>query len=1530
MRLTHFMPGAAWQLVCLLLISTLIAPSVSAAPEDEVAYVYRTEFEHPPTQIEYFEDSTVVLMLVREAGILRISKNGGEKWDFAEEPNEDKNIVGLFMNPNDKDSAVAIGSNNRHFATFDRAETWVSFKTENELNVLRPNPISFHADDPKKIIMNTFDPSEDLSDPAIFEAFYTTDGFKTGPSLLKKGAAQCIWAKEKPQFTTGDKDKDASRTLCTVPGPHSPRDEDYRLLISDDYFKDGKGKEPNLEGNQPVPGIISLVTATKYVMAARKAESTSEMGLYTTNDTINWHRALFSQQKVNFDGYTVLESTNHSIRIDVLLAPPSPFVDNSFGTLFQSNSEGTQFTRGNGDIYTNRNTFGFVDFEQLANVEGVVLINAVENAEQVSYRGDDKRKVSRISFDDGRTFQPLTVTVGEGKGGDLHLHSVTDLQNTGRVFSSPAPGILLGVGNVGKELGAYDKGDTYISNDGGLTWGLALFGPHKFEFGDQGSIKVAVYDKGSVNKVSYAFKDAIDGDWRDLHIKVPTVGEDGKKLEDGGKFSPRILTTMPDSTGQRFILQATEGRGQEMKDVVYAIDFSKADKRKCGTDDFEEWSARDGKCIMGHKQVFRRRKPNADCFVKDRFNEPLPDESENCPCEEADYECDYHFVRDKKDKTKCVPSADWKVPEGECKGGAETFKGPSGYRLIPGNTCVHKEGKNLDEPKEWSCGEKSGKPSPSNGTILVEPTEFKSKGTDAFAEYWYLERAQNDEKEVILMTLRGSNELFTTQDHGKTWVPRSDKVGDQEIVRIIPNKHERNHAYFITPSKDIYFTEDQADTIEKIQAPSLPRLAMGGPLRFHEKHPNWLIWIGCRDDSQSGRCATQAWVSKKRGQKWEPMLTNVENCEFLYREERGGSEEDENLVYCAAYKSEKGRGDLSLVSSKDFFERETLEYKDMLNFATMSEFIVVAKRDEKDGQYLEIDASVDGKHFANAQFPYGFNVEPTAYTVLDSSTHAVFVHATTNSEDGQEYGTILKSNSNGTYYVKVLDGVNRNTAGYVDFEKMLSIEGVSIVNRVSNVEEVDHGSSKKLQTFISHNDGGEWSLLSPPTNDGRTDYQCDGKPAQSQRSPGCALHLHQYTERQDFRDTLSSPSAIGMMVAQGNVGPYLLPKKEENTDTFITRDGGITWKTAMKGQYMWEFGDQGSIIVLVAEGRKTNKIYYSRDEGDTWTEKIFSEEEVDITDITTMPQDGSRNFLLWANDRGRPMTFNIDFTWMVPNLCRGADHPDTADSDYKIWIPRHPKQEDECLFGHVAKYLRKKRDSDCFNGAPIQRPLDHSSEICACKRIDFECAFNYERNEQDGNCHKIAGLPDVDPKEVCKDPNVTGYNEPSPYRRSPLDTCKGGEETKFLGESHPCPGKEDEWKEEHRGISGAGLFFAIVVPIAVAAGVGYFVYRRYAGNFGQIRLGDATSGPSFSTDSRVIAWPIAFVSAIAAGVMAIPGVVGAVARGVKERVGGRRRAGWRNAGYTSRNSFARGRGNYSAVGGAELENDLLGEESDED
>jgi hypothetical protein len=616
---------------------------------------------------------------------------------------------------------------------------------------------------------------------------------------------------------------------------------------------------------------------------------------------------------------------------------------------------------------------------------------------------------------------------------------------------------------------------------------------------------------------------------------------------------------------------------------------------------------------------------------------------------------------------------------------------------------------------------------------------------------------------------------------------------------------------------------------------------------------------------------------------------------------------------------------LELITSNDWFSHKDVKFKSVVEFAAMSEFLIVATKGD-DGNTLKLDASLDGTTFADAKFPPKFEVDhQTAYTVLDSSTHSVFLHVTINPRREQEYGAIIKSNSNGTSYVMSLNNVNRNTEGYVDFEKMQGIEGVALANVVSNVDAVNGGAKKEKKTMITHNDGADWELLQAPAKDSEgKSYKCNVN-----KKEECSLHIHGYTERRDPRETFSSPTAVGLMLGVGNVGKSLGTFGEAST--FMTTDAGITWKEIKKGNYAWEFGDQGSIIALVHRGKDTKDMYYSLDSGETWNLHEFSAHAMQIETISTVPSDTSLNFMLWGRDGKQLVAINVDFSGL-PEFEKKCDlkEDDPTGGDYDLWTPQHPvlDESDQCLFGHVAEYHRKKRDAKCYNG----RKIDHLHNIarnCTCTRDDFECDFNYQR-QPGGECLPIPGLDLPDPAAICSQEGnkVKEYWDITGYRRIPISTCQGGKELDKIT-SHPCPGFEEEYNKKH-GLGGFWVFLIVLFSLGGAGGVGWWVYRNWDGKFGRIRLGETSSGGAGMGMGEWVKYPVMAISGLVAVASAVPLVIGAVIRvvgGWFGRSGGYGRVGGGERRYTSRSSFARGRGTYEGV--AEDEGELLGDSEDE-
>jgi len=159
-----------------------------------------------------------------------------------------------------------------------------------------------------------------------------------------------------------------------------------------------------------------------------------------------------------------------------------------------------------------------------------------------------------------------------------------------------------------------------------------------------------------------------------------------------------------------------------------------------------------------------------------------------------------------------------------------------------------------------------------------------------------------------------------------------------------------------------------------------------------------------------------------------------------------------------------------------------------------------------------------------------------------------------------------------------------------------------------------------------------------------------------------------------------------------------------------------------------------------------------------------------------------------------------------------------------------------------------------------------------------------------------------------------------------------------------CPGHEKEYEEKHRA-SGVAIFFAVTIPIAIACAAGWWVWRNWSGKFGQIRLGEQGSAV-FDSDQPWVRYPVIALSALVAVVVALPVVAASIwrtARGAAERwgLGGPGgRGGWSrlsggsgfanggNRRFTTRDSFARGSGDYAVVD--DDEGELLGEDSDEE
>ncbi|GMG39395.1 unnamed protein product [Ambrosiozyma monospora] len=320
-----------------------------------------------------------------------------------------------------------------------------------------------------------------------------------------------------------------------------------------------------------------------------------------------------------------------------------------------------------------------------------------------------------------------------------------------------------------------------------------------------------------------------------------------------------------------------------------------------------------------------------------------------------------------------------------------------------------------------------------------------------------------------------------------------------------------------------------------------------------------------------------------------------------------------------------------------------------------------------------------------------------------------------------------------------------------------------------------------------------------------------------------------------------------MMIGIGNVGENL--ESYYSGNTYLTTNGGITWREVKKGVYMWEYGDQGSVIVLVNGKDNTNKLSYSVDEGENWVDYQFTDEEVTVEDISNIPSDNSLTFLLFTRvplARGdKTKVFRIDFSQLLRDKCNlDLEHPDA--DDFTLWTPVNPLQKNGCLLGHEVQYYRKNRGSTatrtlCRVGKKLIQPYTVVRN-CPCTKQDYECDFNHFRDSS-GSCKLIHHSSGLYRSQICNaDDAPDEYFLPTGYRKISLSTCEGGEELDKSSKSQPCKGKEDKFYKKHPRASLFSkflLWLLIIVAILLVVNVAYKFYLNH--RYGEIRLDEESN-----------------------------------------------------------------------------------------
>ncbi|ORZ10539.1 hypothetical protein BCR42DRAFT_469972 [Absidia repens] len=1308
--------------------------------------IQKTGFDALPEKMFYFKDSDVVLWLDGNSHSVYRSENHGKDWNKL--PDFDGQAQYLYDHPFDSEKAYVLGKEKHHWKTEDQGKTWTAFETPVE-PATSAQHLSFHAQRSSYVLFTGFQCNKKgwQGMDCREETHYTTTNFNE-LRLLRTHTASCIWSVSSPHFNNAP----AQEVMC-VESPNKRGSAtnlldptELRLVQSEDFFH--TEQVVDFGTGEKVSGVIAVNAVNQYLVAAVKPSATkTDMDLYISLDGESWHEAVFPPgTDLHEKAYTIVESTGTSLLVDMLGS------DAGYGSLYRSNSNGTFFVKSL--EHTNRNPMGIIDFERIPGVEGVMLANVVINPNDISSKSTNMKKIqTRMSFDDGSTWSSIKKVMNSqgqnaacSSGDDcaLHLHSVTSSHNIGQVFSSnTAIGVIMGVGNYGNQLLEYDECDTYLSTDGGLNWKMVREGAHKYEFGDMGSLLVMVDDEKETDHVWWSKNRGDSWEKYDLQMTVRA----------------RSLTTDPESTSRNFILVVGSAHSSDSSRVQSIhLDFTKLQDRQCLFDpdhedknDYERWFARDltdgPDCLMGHEQMFYRRKADRDCYVGRDFQEPEV-EMKNCQCTDADYECDYNFSRDTNGK--CKRDRNDQLSANQCKSKSDTYVASSGYRLIPGNTCTPGSSP-LDAPVDRPCSE-NDKPiyttsppgtSGNNNGFAPNPSEkgiakYQTIFDDEVEQFTYFADSPK-----VLMRLR-NGQLWYSGEHGMVW--KQVLKDERRVYQFIMHEFDNQRAYAILEN-GLYVTEDQGENWSPIPTPGPPSRRSSQVLDFHPQEHDWLLLVA----DEPTTLQSEAYISHDHGRHWAAFNLHVDKCIF-------GRDSKFNIrketVFCSVYQSQQSK-QLELVRTVDWGNSKEVLFDNVVEYFVIEDFMAVAANKKGD---LNVYVSINGDTFSEAQFPPGQYIDRDTFTVLQSTTHSILMNIFKSVTQGKAHGALYKSNDNGTFYHISLDNTNGNAMGYVDFEKMQGIDGVILANQVMNADELVGGTrdvTKKVRTMISWDDGGQWQPLAPPSK-----FDCTGK--------DCTLNLHSRTDIHGPGAIFTAGGVPGLAMGVGNVGPSLL--SYEQSDTFLTRDAGHSWIRIQEGEHLYEFGDQGSILVLINDEGPTNELLYSWDQGDTWRGYTFAEEPIRVSTLTTDPLSSTLKFVIMGHTRNSqrsPLIIVVDFAGTDVKQCNLDEHHGD-ESDFEKWIAKDDDGDDACLLGKKTAYWRRKPDHICKVGNKFKAP-EVVQDNCQCRDIDFECDFGFWKNEK-GECEYVNRHPDR--PTVCRPGEK--FQGRSGYKKNSKSSCTGG------------------------------------------------------------------------------------------------------------------------------------------------------------
>ncbi|KAL4497318.1 hypothetical protein ABPG72_011253 [Tetrahymena utriculariae] len=700
---------------------------------------------------------------------------------------------------------------------------------------------------------------------------------------------------------------------------------------------------------------------------------------------------------------------------------------------------------------------------------------------------------------------------------------------------------------------------------------------------------------------------------------------------------------------------------------------------------------------------------------------------------------------------------------------------------------------------------------------------------------WCGTETQND-KNVLVQTDSGT--IYRSQNKmvhfenisdnlvsaGAKYVADNSQIVESEVIRMIRSQANPNVIVLQGKNDVNWITRDCGNTFRAFSRKK-------DKINIFKLHPSQEAWILASTNNictkkQKVPCFSFAilWLSKDLGNTWEKLT------QYVYKFEWGNlnftdSQVPQQRIFWIQEDGNKQNQNryglhekINFYYSDDFLATKKLLLSKGNVFYIDYNYLYVVELLEQNSQQVNLKVANPQKLDVKLRdVQLGENLQNHKFQILDTHEGQVFLnvnHLGTTSP----MGTLYISDSQGARFSLSLQGHLRSKNGDTDFERLHGIYGIYIANvyeqkrreefeniyaKQQNDDEENQGQdtknkksstsikqdkkavkikdmlTQKIQTMITFDKGGMWSRINAPTLDqDNKEIKCDDN---------CFLNIHS-NSNDLYNSFYSSKNAIGLVLANGNVGKYLSHSPTQ-VNTYLSRDGGLTWTQIKRGAYVFEIGDHGSIIVMAKDKDygTTKFVEYTLDEGITWNQVQISDTDIEIDNIITEPSNTGTAFMVLAKTLSTDkeqygLAITIDFANQFDRNCSGAANPGDSYSDYEKWTP-HSYKSSQCLLGQKVTYSRKKQESVCLNGEDYERQIE--LQACVCSEEDWECDVGYLRNGQNGPCVKDGTLSDDEYEGVAPEICTDYYQVSRGYRKIPFNTCQGG--VNYSPETRRCP-----------------------------------------------------------------------------------------------------------------------------------------------